>query len=65
MNPVLNIVDGIMGMEGMGPGFGDPRHLGLLVAGPDGVAVDRIICELLSIRVNRIPILTVALRERY
>ena len=65
VNPVLNIVDGVMGMEGMGPGFGDPRHLGFLVAGPDGVAVDRIICELLSIRVNRIPILTVALREGY
>jgi uncharacterized protein (DUF362 family)/NAD-dependent dihydropyrimidine dehydrogenase PreA subunit len=65
VKPVLNIVDGVIGMEGMGPGFGDPRPLGFLIAGPDGVAVDRIICELLNIRANRVPVLNVALREGY
>jgi uncharacterized protein (DUF362 family)/NAD-dependent dihydropyrimidine dehydrogenase PreA subunit len=65
VKPVLNIVDGVVGMEGMGPGFGEPRHVGVLVAGPDGVAVDRVICEMLGVRVSRVPILDVALREGY
>lgn len=34
------IVDGITGMEGDGPLFGDPVPSGVLVAGQDGVAVD-------------------------
>lgn len=65
VNPVLNIVDGIMAMEGVGPGFGDPRHLGVLIAGPDGVAVDLIISEMLNIKTGKVPVLSVALREGY
>ncbi|MFH1029578.1 MAG: DUF362 domain-containing protein [Pseudomonadota bacterium] len=38
--PVLNIVDGIVAMEGDGPGSGDPLPLGVLLAGSNPVAVD-------------------------
>ena len=38
--PALNIVDGILAMEGDGPGSGDPISLGLLLAGANAVAVD-------------------------
>ena len=38
--PVLNIVDGVVAMEGDGPGSGDPRQFGLLMASADAVAVD-------------------------
>jgi len=38
--PVLNIVDGILAMEGNGPGSGDPVQLGVLIAGINPVAVD-------------------------
>ncbi len=38
--PVLNIVDGIVAMEGNGPGSGDPVRLGALIAGVNPVAVD-------------------------
>ena len=34
------VVDGIVGMEGDGPLFGDPVTSGVLVMGADGVAVD-------------------------
>jgi len=34
------IVDGVVGMEGDGPLFGDPVPSGVLVMGRDGVAVD-------------------------
>ena len=38
--PDLAIVDGIVGMEGDGPLNGTPKPLGVLVMGPDLVAVD-------------------------
>jgi len=38
--PILNIVDGIVAMEGNGPGSGDPVGLGALIAGVNPVAVD-------------------------
>jgi len=65
VNPVLTIVDGVMAMEGMGPGFGDPRHLGLFIAGTDGVAVDRIISEIINVELEHSPILKVAIEKGY
>lgn len=38
--PVLNIVDGIVAMEGDGPGSGDPLPVGVLLAGSNPVAID-------------------------
>jgi uncharacterized protein (DUF362 family) len=38
--PALNIVDGVVAMEGNGPGSGDPINLGILIAGVNPVAVD-------------------------
>jgi uncharacterized protein (DUF362 family)/Pyruvate/2-oxoacid:ferredoxin oxidoreductase delta subunit len=43
--PDLNIVDAVIAMEGNGPGSGDPRHMGLLLAGINPVAVDVIAAE--------------------
>ncbi|MCX5904130.1 MAG: DUF362 domain-containing protein [Proteobacteria bacterium] len=65
VKPTLNIVDGIIGMEGQGPGFGDPRPIGLVIAGADGVAVDRVIAEIVNIPAEQVPILMVALRDGY
>ncbi len=65
INPVLNIIDGVMAMEGMGPGFGDPRHLGLFIAGTDAVAVDRVVVDMLNVQAHMVPVLDVALREGY
>jgi uncharacterized protein (DUF362 family)/Pyruvate/2-oxoacid:ferredoxin oxidoreductase delta subunit len=65
VKPSLNIVDGIVAMEGQGPGFGDPRALGLIIAGTDGVAVDRVIAEIVNIPAEQVPILMVALRDGY
>lgn len=38
--PTLSLCDGVVAMEGNGPGLGTPRHLGLLLAAEDGVALD-------------------------
>lgn len=40
MMPKLAVVDGCVGMEGNGPVSGDPRPMGLAIAGTDAVAVD-------------------------
>jgi len=53
LRPALNILDGITMMEGNGPGSGDPRHLGLLMASVDAVALDRTMCEVLSLPLDR------------
>lgn len=47
--PDLNIVDAVVAMEGDGPGSGDPRPVGLLLAGANAVAVDVIAAEIAGI----------------
>lgn len=48
INPALTIVDAITGMEGDGPGSGDPVHIGALIAGANPVAVDTVAGELVG-----------------
>ena len=47
VNPDLTVLDGILAMEGDGPGTGGtPRHVGLLAAATDAVALDRIMLDI-------------------
>jgi uncharacterized protein (DUF362 family)/Pyruvate/2-oxoacid:ferredoxin oxidoreductase delta subunit len=55
-NPTLNIIDGIVGMEGHGPLAGSPRRIGALILGSDGMAVDRVACEIVGADYERMPI---------
>lgn len=49
VKPSYTIVDGILAMEGQGPGkAGTPRDLGLMVGGVDAHAVDKVICTILG-----------------
>lgn len=50
--PDLTIVDAIVAMEGDGPSSGNPRPVGLLLAGVNPVAVDVIAGEILGIPKN-------------
>jgi uncharacterized protein (DUF362 family)/NAD-dependent dihydropyrimidine dehydrogenase PreA subunit len=48
--PAFTIVDGILALEGQGPGKGGhPRSLGLLVGSADAHAVDKTVCTLLGL----------------
>ena len=49
IRPSLNVVDAVVGMEGDGPGGGDPREIGLIFAGADGIAVDSTICHVVGL----------------
>ena len=45
MAPRFTIIDGIIAMEGQGPGGGDPRELGSLFAARDCVALDAALAD--------------------
>lgn len=46
IQPRLNILDGIIGMEGNGPGAGTPRQLGFLMASENAHAMDYLLCKI-------------------
>ena len=52
IQPELTIVDAILSMEGNGPGNGTPIQTGLILAGQDAIAVDRVITELTGANPN-------------
>ena len=58
--PVLHLADGIVMMEGNGPGSGTPRALGLLFAGNEGSALDTAICAVLNVPPHFVPTLRMA-----
>lgn len=61
LKPRLTIVDGIVGLEGDGPGSGgDPRQMGLLFASSDCIAMDRVVTEVLGGKANDLPTTKVA-----
>jgi len=60
IKPRLSIMDAVIGMEGNGPGSGDPRYIGAVVAGPDAVAVDVVSAAVLGIPPESLPIIRAA-----
>jgi uncharacterized protein (DUF362 family)/ferredoxin len=56
VNPAVTLVDGILGMEGQGPGrSGVPRRLGRLVGGASAPAVDAAVCRMVGIAPGELP----------
>jgi uncharacterized protein (DUF362 family)/Pyruvate/2-oxoacid:ferredoxin oxidoreductase delta subunit len=50
VNPSFTILDGILAMEGQGPGrSGIPREIGVLMGSNDAVALDAAVCGMLGI----------------
>jgi uncharacterized protein (DUF362 family)/Pyruvate/2-oxoacid:ferredoxin oxidoreductase delta subunit len=45
----LNIMDGIIGMEGNGPQNGNPKKADFILASSDAISLDCVACELISI----------------
>lgn len=61
--PGLNLVDAIWGMEGEGPGSGDPRKLGFLVASQSPYAADICAAGMVGYDIDEIPMLAEARRR--
>jgi uncharacterized protein (DUF362 family)/predicted amino acid-binding ACT domain protein len=51
----LSVVDGTIGMEGLGPSAGKPKNMGVVVAGVDAFAVDAVACRLMGFEPVDIP----------
>ena len=50
VKPSITVLDGILAMEGQGPGKGGrPRELGIVMASDDAVALDMVVCRMLGI----------------
>jgi len=49
LKPRLHILDGVVAMEGNGPGAGDPKHMGVLLFSTDPVALDALMCRLVEL----------------
>ncbi len=62
LSPQLTLIDGIVGMEGNGPGSGSPVTLGVLAASPDAVALDTVVMHLMGLEPSRLPTLAEARR---
>jgi uncharacterized protein (DUF362 family)/Pyruvate/2-oxoacid:ferredoxin oxidoreductase delta subunit len=54
LRPALSIVDAVVGMEGDGPGSGDPIQIGALIAGSNPLAVDAVAIELVGLRADQV-----------
>lgn len=65
LRPHLSIIDGTIGMEGLGPSAGTPKALGVVVVGVDAFAADSIACELMGISAGDVPHLQMAARRGY
>ncbi len=60
LKPSLTIMDAITGMEGNGPGSGDPRRIGVVLAGADPVAVDVVAAALVGAAPGSLPVILAA-----
>lgn len=58
--PELTILDGIVGMEGLGPVYGEPAHLGLLIGSYDTVAADVIAAEAMGFKLEEVDYIRMA-----
>jgi uncharacterized protein (DUF362 family) len=56
LRPPLSIVDAIYCQEGLGPIFGKPVEMDLIVAGPDAVAVDAVCGYITGLAPEEVPI---------
>ncbi|NLA91267.1 MAG: DUF362 domain-containing protein [Synergistaceae bacterium] len=62
LSPAITIMDGVMGMEGRGPGNGRPRQFGLLAASGDPLALDMHLCKMLGADLRSFPLYRAATR---
>jgi uncharacterized protein (DUF362 family) len=45
---IINVVDGIIGMEGDGPLYGSPVKLNLVLASDDQISLDTVVCKIIG-----------------
>lgn len=61
--PSLSIIDGIIGMEGMGPISGTPVRVGAMIFGTDPVATDHAVAKVMGFDPDNIKTLKIAQKQ--
>lgn len=58
VKPSITLLDGILALEGQGPGKGGtPRHVGLLIGSRQAPAIESAVCQMLGLSPQHLPIL--------
>ena len=65
LRPHLAIVDGTVGMEGLGPSAGRPKPLDAVVVSADAFAADAVACQLMGTDAGRVPHLRLGAERGY
>ena len=65
LRPHLSIIDGTVGMEGLGPSAGQAKPLGVVVVSADAFAADAIACKLMGTEAEKIPHLRIGAERGY
>ncbi|MEA1928325.1 MAG: DUF362 domain-containing protein, partial [Candidatus Auribacterota bacterium] len=65
LRPDLSIIDGTVGMEGMGPAAGEAKQFGVIVVSADGFAADAVACGLMGTRAEDVPYLRIGAGRGY
>ena len=65
LRPHLSISDGTIGMEGLGPSAGNPKPLGVVLAGVDAFATDSLACSIMGISAHDVPHLRMGAERGY
>ncbi len=63
IRPAVSILDGILAMDGDGPNSGNPRHVGIIGASKDAVALDAVVCRLVGLPAESLLTCIIAERE--
>ena len=65
LRPHLSIIDGTIGMEGLGPSAGNPKALDVVLAGVDAFATDSLACGIMGISAHDVPHLRMGAERGY
>jgi hypothetical protein len=65
LRPHLALVDGTVGMEGLGPSAGRPKPLDAVVVSADAFAADAVACQLMGTTAEHIPHLRLGAERGY
>lgn len=64
VNPVATLIDGVLALEGDGPGLGGrPRPLGVMIAAANAAAADAAVCRMIGLDPAQLPTHRAALRR--
>lgn len=65
LRPHFALIDGTVGMEGLGPSAGEPKPLGVMIASRDPFAADAVACRLMGRDVANVPHLRLGAERGY